>query len=174
MKKWILSLLIGASVLVVVSVFMVLSSGEKPDYVFHDIFIYGSLNVSLGEKVYVIYDGDVSPSELNAVIARNVPNLVFSLTRKGYNVSTIALSFDSGSGRYVDCVSYENYTLEECLGLLNTSSVIWFRYPTGEKNPRIVLCDNDIIVYPRNATDYEETILFVNEFVSGNFRPANH
>jgi hypothetical protein len=140
-----------------------------PDYTFNGIYIYGSLNFSLGKHVYVIYEGDPGVSELNAQIAKNVPNLVYTLSKKGHNVSTEALVFDNKTGEYLTCVGYENFTVNECLGLVNSSSVIWFKYPSGEKHIRVYLKDDDVIVYPRTVDDYYNITLFLNELILGHF-----
>lgn len=165
-RMYVVGLLIALFLAGVVFLY-VFDKTDSPDYTFHGIYIYGSLNLSLGKHVYVMYDGDPGLSELNAEIAKNVPNLVYSLSKKGYNVSTEALVY--ADGKYLSCVGYENFTLNECLNLVNSSSVIWIRYPTNETHVRVYLKNNDIIVYPRNRDDYYNITLFLNELILGHF-----
>ncbi len=145
------------------------SSSETPDYTFNGIYIYGSLNFSLGKHVYVVYEGDPGVSELNAQIAKNIPNLVYTLSKKGHNVSTEALVFDNKTHEFLTCVGYENFTVDQCLNLVNSSSVIWFKYPTSENYIRIYLEKDDIIIYPRTTEDYYNITLFLNELILGHF-----
>ncbi len=166
MRKEYLVLLV---VLVAFGAFMFLRGTENsvPDYTFNGIYVYGPLNLSFGKHVYVLYEGDPGVTELNAQIAKNIPILVYTLSKKGHDVSTLALVVENDE--YVSCVGYENFTVDECLGLANSSSVIWFKYPTNETHIRVYLKGDDIIVYPRTMNDYYNITLFLNELILGHF-----